>query len=198
MKRMIDVGISVIGLICTAPVQLAIAVVVLAGLGRPVLFRQQRGGLKGEVFELVKFRTMRHADPAHQSDAARLTTLGSALRSTSLDELPTLWNVLKGDMSLVGPRPLLVDYLPLYDREQARRHEVRPGITGLAQVSGRNTLQWEEKFRLDVEYVDTRSLLLDLRILLLTVHAVLGREGVNHEGHTTMPAFEGEHHRKDV
>lgn len=184
-----DIVLSAVGMIVTAPIQAGVAALVLAAHGRPVLFRQDRPGRNGEVFELAKFRTMGHADAVHTTDEQRLTKLGTVLRSTSLDELPTLWNVLKGDMSLVGPRPLLVRYLPLYSKEQSRRHEVRPGITGLAQANGRNALSWEDKFRLDVEYVDNRSLKLDLRILLMTVQAVLKRDGVSQEGHVTMPEF---------
>ena len=191
VKRGIDVTVSAVGLVLSAPVQLVTAGVVLAAHGRPVLFRQARPGRDGELFELVKFRTMRHADAMHVTDAERLTSVGRFLRSTSLDELPTLWNVLKGDMSLVGPRPLLVEYLPRYSPEQARRHEVRPGVTGLAQVSGRNALGWEEKFRLDVEYVDSRSLALDLRILGRTVSSVLARHGISGEGEATMSVFTG-------
>lgn len=191
VKRALDVAVSGVGLVVTAPIQAATAVMVLAAHGRPVLFRQARPGKDGQVFELVKFRTMRHPDATHVTDAERLTTVGRTLRATSLDELPTLWNVLRGDMSLVGPRPLLVEYLDRYTPEQARRHEVRPGITGLAQVSGRNGISWEEKLALDVEYVDTRSLLLDLQILVRTVTSVLRREGIAAEGQATMPVFTG-------
>jgi lipopolysaccharide/colanic/teichoic acid biosynthesis glycosyltransferase len=190
-KRAIDVTVSAVGLVVSAPVQLVTAGVVLAVHGRPVLFRQPRPGRDGVVFELVKFRTMRHPDATHVTDADRLTRVGRFLRSTSLDELPTLWNVLKGDMSLVGPRPLLVEYLPRYTPEQARRHEVRPGVTGLAQVSGRNGLSWEDKFALDVEYVDRRSLRLDLSILVRTVRSVLRRQGISGEGEATMSVFMG-------
>ena len=190
-KRAVDVAASALGLVVTAPVQAVTAGAVLAVHGRPVLFRQPRPGRDGEVFELVKFRTMRHPDAAHVTDAERLTGLGRLLRSTSLDELPTLWNVLKGEMSLVGPRPLLVEYLPRYSPAQARRHEVRPGITGLAQVSGRNALSWEEKFALDVEYVDHRSVRLDLLILWRTVSSVLARAGISEEGQATMTPFLG-------
>jgi lipopolysaccharide/colanic/teichoic acid biosynthesis glycosyltransferase len=190
-KRAVDVTASAIGLVLTAPVQAATAAAVLAAHGRPVLFRQPRPGRDGEVFELVKFRTMRHPDATHVTDAERLKSLGRFLRSTSLDELPTLWNVLKGDMSLVGPRPLLVEYLPRYSPEQARRHEVRPGITGLAQVSGRNALSWEEKFALDVEYVDRRCFRLDLLILWWTVRSVLARHGISADGQATMTPFLG-------
>jgi lipopolysaccharide/colanic/teichoic acid biosynthesis glycosyltransferase len=190
-KRALDITVSAVGLVVSAPVQLVTAGVVLVAHGRPVLFRQPRPGRDGVVFELVKFRTMRHPDAVHVTDADRLTSVGRFLRSTSLDELPTLWNVLKGDMSLVGPRPLLVEYLPRYSPEQARRHEVRPGVTGLAQVSGRNGLSWEDKFALDVEYVDSRSLRLDLAILLRTVRSVVKRQGISGEGEATMSVFMG-------
>ncbi|MHA7862321.1 sugar transferase [Tessaracoccus sp. Y36] len=191
VKRGMDIVASAAGLVVTAPLQLAVGVMVLVKHGRPVLFRQERPGLNGQVFELVKFRSMRQPDIDRVSDEERLTSFGRAIRATSLDELPTLWNVLRGDMSLVGPRPLLVKYLPLYTEEQARRHEVRPGITGLAQVMGRNALSWEEKFRLDVEYVEKRSLLLDLKILLLTALCVVKRDGITHEGQATMAEFLG-------
>jgi len=191
IKRGLDLAASGIGLVLTSPIIATTAVIVLAAHGRPVLFRQQRPGKDGRIFELVKFRTMLHHDADRVSDADRLTRVGRILRSTSLDELPTLWNVLRGDMSLVGPRPLLVEYLERYTPEQARRHEVRPGVTGLAQVSGRNGLSWEEKFALDVEYVDSRSLLLDLKILVRTVTSVLRSEGISAEGQATMTVFTG-------
>lgn len=194
LKRVLDVGLSAVGLVVSAPVQLATAAVVLAAHGRPVFFRQERPGRDGVVFELVKFRTMRHPDATHQTDAERLTKVGKFLRSTSLDELPTLWNVLMGDMSLVGPRPLLVHYLDLYTPEQARRHDVRPGVTGLAQAQGRNAMSWEERFRLDVEYVNNRSLKLDLRVLALTARAVLSRQGISQDGQATMTEFTGSEH----
>ncbi len=197
VKRLLDASLASVGLVVSAPLQLAVAGVVLAAHGSPVLFRQPRPGLNGEVFELVKFRTMRHPDATHVTDAERLTTVGRFLRSTSLDELPTLWNVLKGDMSLVGPRPLLVEYLERYSPEQARRHEVRPGVTGLAQVRGRNGLDWDDKLALDVEYVDKRSLLLDARILLETVAVVLKRTGISGDGETTMATFQGSEARHD-
>ena len=193
VKRGMDVVVSAVGLVVTAPIQLVVVGVVRVALGSPVLFRQPRPGKDGVVFELVKFRTMRHPDAEHQTDAERLTPVGRFLRSTSLDELPTLWNVLKGDMSLVGPRPLLVEYLPLYSTEQARRHEVRPGITGLAQVSGRNALDWDDKFALDVEYVDRRGPGLDLRILWRTMRAVLARRDISADGEATMSKFLGRH-----
>jgi lipopolysaccharide/colanic/teichoic acid biosynthesis glycosyltransferase len=191
VKRAIDIGVSAVALVLTAPVQAVTYAVVLATHGRPALFRQQRPGKDGVCFELVKFRTMRHPDAVRATDAERVTAVGRFLRSASLDELPTLWNVVKGDMSLVGPRPLLVEYLDRYSPEQARRHEVRPGVTGLAQVSGRNSLGWDERLALDVEYVDGRSLALDLRILWRTVAAVLGRRGISAEGEATMSSFMG-------
>lgn len=191
VKRIGDIAASLAGLVLTAPVQAVTAGLVLAKLGRPVLFRQERPGKDGKIFELVKFRTMKHPTESLVTDAQRLTRFGRLLRSTSLDELPTLWNVLKGDMSLVGPRPLLTKYLTLYTPEQARRHDVRPGVTGLAQVNGRNALTWEEKFLLDLEYVNNRSLALDLHVLLRTVQAVLGREGIAHDGAVTMVEFLG-------
>lgn len=191
VKRGIDIVVSAIGLVVSAPFQAVTAGVVLAAHGRPVLFRQDRPGKDGVIFELVKFRTMQHPDATHVTDAERLTPVGRFLRATSLDELPTLWNVLKGDMSLVGPRPLLAQYLGRYSAEQARRHEVRPGVTGLAQVSGRNALDWETRLALDVEYVINRSLRLDLLIFLRTVLAVLRRSGISHGNHATMTEFLG-------
>lgn len=193
VKRAVDaVGAGVL-LVGAAPVMGVTAVAVARKLGRPVLFTQQRPGLNGEVFTLYKFRTMANPDPARGlvTDEQRLTPFGSFLRSTSLDELPSLLNVLKGDMSFVGPRPLLISYLDRYSPRQARRHEVRPGITGLAQVSGRNELPWDERFEKDVEYVDRMSPGLDLRILLKTVTAVLGRRGISAQGQATMREFEG-------
>jgi lipopolysaccharide/colanic/teichoic acid biosynthesis glycosyltransferase len=176
-----------------APIFAAVAMLVLVRMGRPVLFRQIRPGRAGRPFELLKFRTMRGArDPAAPlPDAERLTGFGKFLRGTSLDELPELWNVARGDMSLVGPRPLLMDYLPLYSPEQVRRHEVRPGMTGLAQVSGRNALTWEEKFQLDVYYVQHYSLTLDVKLLMQTIRAVVTARGVSAEGSATMPRFTG-------
>ncbi|MCK6210907.1 sugar transferase [Georgenia sp. EYE_87] len=191
-KRAIDVGVAAVALAAAAPVMAVVAVLVRRDLGSPVLFRQDRPGRDGEIFTLVKFRSMRDAAGGPEDDdAARLTPFGEALRATSLDELPTLWNVLRGDMSLVGPRPLRTHYLPLYSPRQARRHEVRPGITGLAQVSGRNALDWGERLELDVRYVETRSLLLDLRILARTVAVVLSRSGTTPEGSAIMPSFTG-------
>lgn len=193
VKRSFDIVGAVVLLVVLAPVQLIAALLVRVRLGSPVIFRQPRPGRGGRVFTLLKFRTMRPIDVQHGivDDAVRLTPFGKALRATSVDELPSLWNVLVGDMSMVGPRPLLVEYLPLYTPAQARRHEVRPGVTGLAQVSGRNALGWDEKFRLDVEYVDRRSFSLDVRILFRTVTAVLRRKGVSQSGHVTMAPFRG-------
>ena len=199
LKRLIDVAVSAVLLILTAPIQLIVALLVRSKLGKPVLFRQPRPGKDEQIFELAKFRTMREPDPAEGlvTDADRITPLGHILRSTSLDELPTLGNVLKGDMSLVGPRPLLVQYLDRYTADQRRRQEVRPGITGLAQVSGRNALSWEEKFALDLEYVETRGLLLDLKILARTAIKVIRRDGIAAEGEPTMPEFMGSARHED-
>lgn len=194
MKRLIDVIVSGFALALLAPVFVILGLLIRLKLGSPVLFCQARPGMNGQPFTMVKFRTMRNATDHHGvalPDSKRLTSFGRFLRSTSLDELPELWNVLKGEMSLVGPRPLLMEYLPLYSQEQQRRHEVRPGITGWAQVNGRNTLSWEDKFKLDVWYVDNRSLLLDLRIIALTVKKVFIREGVSAAGEATMPRFVG-------
>lgn len=194
MKRMMDLICSLAALLVLAPMLVGVALFVRFKLGAPVLFGQPRPGLHGRVFRLWKFRTMteaRGSDGHLLSDTERLTPFGRWLRATSLDELPGLWNVLRGDMSLVGPRPLLVDYLPLYSTEQARRHEVRPGLTGWAQINGRNTISWEEKFRLDVWYVDHRSLGLDVRIILQTVAKVFRRHGISAQGDATMPRFTG-------
>lgn len=194
MKRIFDAITSVIALLVLAVPLTLLVLQIRRKLGSPVFFRQIRPGQHGLPFEMVKFRTMTQAtgpDDRLLSDDERLTPLGRFLRSSSLDELPELWNVLKGEMSLVGPRPLLMAYLPLYSPEQARRHEVKPGITGWAQVNGRNALSWEEKFRLDVWYVDHRSLWLDFKILGLTVRKVLVREGISAQGDATMPIFRG-------
>jgi lipopolysaccharide/colanic/teichoic acid biosynthesis glycosyltransferase len=194
LKRGMDIVVAALALILLAPLLLLLAVLVRLQLGSPVLFRQVRPGRAARPFILCKFRTMRDAhDAAGRAlpDAQRLTGFGRFMRRTSLDELPELWNVLTGDMSLVGPRPLLMDYLELYSPEQARRHEVRPGITGWAQVNGRNALTWEEKFRLDVWYVDNRSLMLDLKILCLTALRVLTAHGVNQAGQATVERFTG-------
>jgi len=195
-KRLFDVMASLAGLVVLTPVLCAVALAVRVNLGSPVLFGQVRPGLGGRPFKLVKFRTMRHAVDARGRvlpDAERLTSFGRFLRSTSLDELPELWNVLRGEMSLVGPRPLLMEYLPLYTPEQARRHEVRPGVTGWAQVNGRNALSWEEKFAFDVWYVDNQSFWLDLKILLLTLMKVFVREGISQAGQVTAERFSGSH-----
>lgn len=194
LKRNFDVFASAFGLLLLSPVIAIVAWQIRNKLGSPVLFRQIRPGLNGKSFEMIKFRTMRDAvDSKGNSlpDSERMTPFGSFLRSSSLDELPELWNVLKGDMSLVGPRPLLMEYLPLYSPEQYRRHEVRPGITGWAQVNGRNALSWEEKFKLDVWYVDNRSFWLDLKIIFLTIKKVLVRDGISADGEATMSKFTG-------
>ena len=193
MKRAFDLLVVILAAPLWLPLAALVALLVRVKLGAPVLFRQPRPGRHGQVFELVKFRTMadtRGADGRLRPDAERLTPFGRWLRSTSLDELPELWNVLRGDMSLVGPRPLLVQYLGRYSPRQARRHEVRPGLTGLAQVMGRNALSWEERFEWDVRYVEQRGFWLDLRILALTVGAVLFRRGVSARGEATMPEFD--------
>jgi sugar transferase EpsL len=195
VKRWIDIAVAASVLAAGAPVLAATAVLVYVDVGRPLLFRQPRIGLGGRPFELKKFRTMKDAidrDGRPLPDGERLTAIGRFLRATSLDELPQLINVLRGDMSLVGPRPLLVEYLARYSPTQARRHEVKPGITGLAQVAGRNALSWPEKFALDVFYVDHQSLRLDLSILARTVVTVLRRDGISAEGQATMPVFQGE------
>jgi lipopolysaccharide/colanic/teichoic acid biosynthesis glycosyltransferase len=194
MKRLLDIVVSASMLVLLAPFLILLAALVRSRLGSPVLFRQIRPGRDGRPFMMVKFRTMRDARDAAGNplpDSERLTPFGGFLRSTSLDELPELFNVLKGDMSLVGPRPLLMEYLPLYSPEQARRHEVRPGVTGWAQVNGRNALSWDEKFALDVWYVDNRSIWLDVKILVLTAYKVLKRSGISAEGEATMPRFTG-------
>jgi lipopolysaccharide/colanic/teichoic acid biosynthesis glycosyltransferase len=193
VKRCLDIVAGSLALLVSLPVQAVVAVLVLVRLGRPVLFRQERPGKDGVIFQLVKFRTMREPEPGAQghTDAERLTDFGRRLRSTSFDELPTLRHVVSGKMSLVGPRPLHVRYLPRYSREQARRHEVRPGVTGLAQVSGRNLLDWDDRLRLDVEYVDRRSFLLDARIVAQTVAIVVRGTGISAEGHATVAEFRG-------
>lgn len=195
LKRLFDIVCSALALLLLWPLLLALFILIRIYLGSPALFRQQRPGLHGRPFMMVKFRTMLDAvdgngDPL--PDELRLTRFGRFLRGTSLDELPELWNVLKGEMSLVGPRPLLMEYLPLYSAEQARRHDVRPGITGWAQVNGRNALSWSEKFDLDIWYVKNQSFWLDFRILLLTVRKVFVREGISAEGQATMSRFTGD------
>ena len=199
-KRLFDITAAFAALVLLSPVIAVVAWQINRQMGAPVLFRQARPGLNGKPFEMIKFRTMKDALDADGNplpDSERLTAFGQFLRSSSLDELPELWNVLKGDMSLVGPRPLLMEYLPLYSAEQCRRHDVRPGITGWAQVNGRNALSWEEKFKLDVWYVDNRSLWLDIRILFLTVKKVLIRDGISAEGEATMPKFIGSEEVRD-
>ena len=194
MKRVIDILSAGLGLLLLSPLMCIVAVLIRQELGSPVFFRQARPGLGGKPFEMIKFRTMREAVDAEGNllpDAARLPPLGRFLRSTSLDELPELLNVLKGDMSLVGPRPLLLEYIPLYSRKQARRHEVRPGITGWAQINGRNAISWEQKFALDVWYVDNHNLWLDLKIIGLTIYRVLKRENISEAGEATMSKFTG-------
>ena len=194
IKRFFDIIVSAFALLLFSPVMVVLILLIRWKLGSPVLFRQVRPGRNGKPFEMIKFRSMLDAKDSSGNplpDSDRLTKFGSFLRSTSLDELPGLWNVLKGDMSLVGPRPLLIEYLELYSLEQARRHEVRPGITGWAQVNGRNAISWEDKFKLDVWYVDNQSLWLDLKILFLTVKKVFVREGISAIGEATMRKFEG-------
>jgi lipopolysaccharide/colanic/teichoic acid biosynthesis glycosyltransferase len=194
VKRALDVLVSALALVILSPLLLVTAALVRWRLGRPVLFRQERPGIHGRPFTLVKFRTMRDApvDPTDGSaDRDRLTPFGAKLRSTSLDELPELWNVLKGDMSLVGPRPLLMHYLPLYSERQARRHEVKPGITGWAQINGRNNSPWADRLEMDVWYVENRSFLLDVKILAKTIPSALRRSGVSQEGQATVEYFTG-------
>ncbi len=194
IKRIFDMVAALVALCLLSPVLILVAWQIRRKLGSPVLFQQVRPGCYGQLFKMVKFRTMRDAVDRQGiplPDSERMTPFGNFLRSASLDELPELWNVLKGEMSLVGPRPLLVEYLPLYSPEQARRHEVRPGVTGWAQINGRNALSWNEKFKLDVWYVDNQSFWLDLKILLMTVKKVFVREGISAAGEVTMPRFTG-------
>lgn len=194
MKRLFDLLVAAIGLILLLPFIIVIAIAIRMNLGSPILFRQTRPGLNTNSFKMIKFRTMRDAKDANGNllpDAERLTKFGSFLRASSLDELPELWNVLKGDMSLVGPRPLLMEYVDLYTPEQARRHDVRPGLTGWAQVNGRNAISWEDKFKLDVWYVDNQSLWLDIKILFMTIKKVFIREGISADGHATIEKFKG-------
>jgi lipopolysaccharide/colanic/teichoic acid biosynthesis glycosyltransferase len=193
-KRLVDLAVVIVFAPLWIPVMLLVGLAVRTNLGSPVLFRQARAGLKGNSFLMIKFRSMndqRDAGGNLLPDSQRLTRFGRFLRASSLDELPELWNVIKGEMSLVGPRPLLVDYLPLYTETEARRHEVCPGITGWVQVNGRNELSWEDKFRLDVWYVDNRSVWLDIRILFLTIWRVVNRDGISPKDQTTMPRFSG-------
>lgn len=192
-KRVFDLALAVPALLVSLPVQVAVGIAVARKLGRPVLFRQVRPGLHGAPFTMIKFRSMLPPDESRGliSDESRMTRFGSLLRSTSLDELPALWNIVRGDMSLVGPRPLLMKYLPLYDATQARRHEVKPGLTGLAQISGRNAVTWARRFELDVEYVDTWTIGLDVKILAATVAKVVRRDGITADGAVSMPEFTG-------
>jgi|SRR5690554_3831625 len=194
LKRLMDIFCSLLALVLLFPFLLVLVLLVRFKLGSPIFFRQVRPGRNGVPFKMIKFRSMTDERDAMGNllrDSERLTSFGTLLRSSSLDELPELWNVLKGDMSLVGPRPLLMEYLPLYSKEQYRRHEVRPGVTGWAQVNGRNAISWEDKFRLDVWYVDNQSFWLDVKILFLTVKKVLVRDGISAQGDATMPVFKG-------
>lgn len=200
LKRLFDIVASALGLIILSPVIAIVAWQIKKKLGSPVLFRQVRPGLNGKPFEMVKFRTMRDATDANGNplpDSERMTLFGSFLRSSSLDELPELWNVLKGDMSLVGPRPLLMEYLPLYNDEQKRRHQARPGVTGWAQINGRNAISWEEKFKLDTWYVDNQNLWLDIKIIFLTIKKVFIRDGISAEGEATMSKFTGSNNKSE-
>lgn len=194
IKRLLDIAASSAALVILSPIYAVVGYKIKKNLGSPVLFRQTRPGLDGKPFEMVKFRTMTDATDSEGNllpNSERLTPFGNTLRATSLDELPELWNVLKGDMSLVGPRPLLMEYIPLYNEEQARRHKLRPGITGWAQVNGRNAISWDEKFKLDAWYVDNQSLLLDVKILIKTVKKVLIKEDINASNDVTMSRFTG-------
>lgn len=194
LKRLFDIIIASIALILLSPLYAFVAYKVKKNLGSPVLFRQVRPGLHGKPFEMIKFRTMKDAVDEQGNplpDSERLTPFGQMLRSTSLDEMPELWNVIKGDMSIVGPRPLLMEYLPLYSPEQAKRHDVRPGMTGHAQVNGRNAIGWEEKFKLDTWYVENQSIWLDFKIMFKTVHKVLAKDDISAEGEATMTKFTG-------
>lgn len=194
LKRLLDIVIASIALILLSPLYAFVAYKVKTNLGSPVLFRQVRPGLNGKPFEMIKFRTMKDAADAQGNplpDSERLTPFGKMLRSSSLDEMPELWNVIKGDMSVVGPRPLLMEYLPLYNEEQAKRHNVRPGMTGHAQVNGRNAIGWEEKFKLDTWYVENQSTALDFKIMLKTVQKVIAKEDISAEGEATMTKFTG-------
>lgn len=194
LKRKVDIVITFFGFLLLLPIYLIVSLLVLINLGLPIFFKQPRPGINGKVFYIYKFRTMTNEYDKNQNllaDMDRITKFGQFLRSTSLDEFPGLWSVLKGDMSLIGPRPLLVEYLPLYSKHQARRHEVRPGMTGWAQVNGRNTISWDEKFEMDIWYVDNYSFLLDIKILLLTIKKVIMRDGISHNNHVTMEKFKG-------
>lgn len=201
LKRLLDIIIASIALILLSPLYVFVAYKVKKNLGSPVLFRQVRPGLHGKPFEMIKFRTMKDAVDEQGNplpDSERLTPFGQMLRSTSLDEMPELWNVIKGDMSIVGPRPLLMEYLPLYSPEQAKRHDVRPGMTGHAQVNGRNAIGWEEKFKLDTWYVENQSIWLDFKIMFKTVHKVLAKDDISAEGEATMTRFTGSQHKDET
>tara|TARA_B100001989_G_scaffold221775_1_gene174826 strand:- start:23388 stop:23993 length:606 start_codon:yes stop_codon:yes gene_type:complete len=194
IKRIFEFTIALLALFMLLPIFLTISILVLLKMGTPIFFIQPRPGLNGETFKMYKFRTMTNKCDKNGKlleDKDRLSNFGSFLRSTSLDELPTLWNVLCGNMSLVGPRPLLIEYLPLYSKNQARRHDVRPGITGWAQVNGRNAISWNEKFELDTWYVENQSFVLDMKIILLTLKKVIKRDGISHNNHVTMEKFKG-------
>lgn len=200
LKRVLDIAIASTALVLLSPVYALVAYKVKKNLGSPVLFRQVRPGLNGKPFEMIKFRTMKDAMDAQGNplpDSERLTPFGKMLRATSLDEMPELWNVIKGDMSIVGPRPLLMEYLPLYNAEQAKRHNVRPGITGHAQVNGRNAISWEKKFELDTWYVEHQSLWLDFKIMLKTIQKVIAKDDINAEGEVTMSKFTGSSEHKN-
>ena len=200
LKRLLDIVIASIALILLSPLYAFVAYKVKKNLGSPVLFRQVRPGLNGKPFEMIKFRTMKDAVDAQGNplpDSERLTPFGKMLRATSLDEMPELWNVIKGDMSVVGPRPLLMEYLPLYNEEQAKRHNVRPGMTGHAQVNGRNAISWEEKFKLDTWYVENQSIWLDFKIMLKTVQKVIAKDDISAEGEATMTRFTGSKHKDE-
>jgi lipopolysaccharide/colanic/teichoic acid biosynthesis glycosyltransferase len=201
LKRLLDIIIASIALILLSPLYAFVAYKVKKNLGSPVLFRQIRPGLHGKPFEMIKFRTMKDAVDEQGNplpDSERLTPFGQMLRSTSLDEMPELWNVIKGDMSIVGPRPLLMEYLPLYSPEQAKRHDVRPGMTGYAQVNGRNAIGWEEKFKLDTWYVENQSIWLDFKIMFKTIHKVLAKDDISAEGEATMTRFTGSQHKDET
>lgn len=201
LKRLLDIIIASIALILLSPLYFYVAHKVKKNLGSPVLFRQVRPGLHGKPFEMIKFRSMKDAVDAQGKplpDSERLTPFGKMLRSSSLDEMPELWNVIKGDMSIVGPRPLLMEYLPLYNQEQAKRHLVRPGMTGHAQVNGRNAISWEEKFKLDTWYVENQSIWLDFKIMFKTVHKVLAKDDISAEGEATMTRFTGSQHKDET
>ncbi|TSH76959.1 sugar transferase [Acinetobacter sp. RF15A] len=201
LKRLLDIIIASIALILLSPLYAFVAYKVKKNLGSPVLFRQVRPGLHGKPFEMIKFRTMKDAVDEQGNplpDNERLTPFGQMLRSTSLDEMPELWNVIKGDMSIVGPRPLLMEYLPLYSPEQAKRHDVRPGMTGHAQVNGRNAISWEEKFKLDTWYVENQSIWLDFKIMFKTVHKVLAKDDISAEGEATMTRFTGSQRKDEI